>query len=228
MGCLMYSMESKGETHTPNLVEVSPSAVFIPTGFDDNDNSVQVVIEGFFPNTCYKIAPAFIDKSRIDLGKIHIIPRAYFYKGACLQAMIRYEQTIDLGILSARHYDIAIADETVSHSLFVKHAANSGPDDYLYAPVQEAKMISLRKPSLKLKGNFPNTCFSIDPKDTMIDVTNQVVVILPIAQYDGTRGCIEMLKPFDITVPIEKKLDGRYLIHIRSLEGQSKNLIENF
>ena len=40
----------------PEIVNIPLNKVYVPVGFDDNDR-VQIVVEGDFPNTCYKIGP---------------------------------------------------------------------------------------------------------------------------------------------------------------------------
>ena len=84
----------------PEVVNLIPDEIFIPPGFDNNDHA-QVVVSGVFMNSCYKVAPP---KSRVDFSrnKIIIENQVYYYPGGwCLQVLVPYSQTIELGVLEA-------------------------------------------------------------------------------------------------------------------------------
>ncbi|MBI3018746.1 MAG: hypothetical protein HYY61_02495 [Deltaproteobacteria bacterium] len=209
----------------PRLLEVGVSDVFVPQGFDDNDNS-QVVVEGYFPNTCYKLGPVKIEKEE---NRIKITPQAYFYHGPCLQVMVHYTQEINLGILKAGKYKLDIPSDCPegTPTLFVAHSTNPGPDDYLYAPIESARVLSKETPTVRLHGVFSNSCMSLDRVAVHLE-SNRVVAILPIAKFENTELCLNVLKPFHKDVRIEEPLNGRTLLHIRSLNGNAVNVIEDF
>lgn len=226
------------DSHRPALVEAPVSTVYAPGGFDDNDN-IQVVIEGIFPNTCYKSGPS---KVSIAGERIQIAQMAYYYDGHCFQMMVPYEKVIDIGILKAQNYSVFVADE-VSPSAFlpVKEAKNDKTDDHLYAPVKKAELVSKNPYVLELIGIFPNRMMQIDHVIVNRPL-NHVIDVLPIAKVDETRrsgigsaggSLAEAPVPFTHTVDLSDiqagiQESGRFLIHIRSLNGQSVNLIEDF
>ncbi len=226
------------DSHRPALVEASVSTVYAPGGFDDNDN-IQVVIEGIFPNTCYKSGPS---KVFVAGERIQIVQQAYYYDGHCFQMMVPYERVIDIGILKAQNYSIFVADE-VSPSAFlpVKEAKNDKTDDYLYAPVKKAELVSKNPYILQLMGIFPNETMQIDHV-VVNQPLNHVIDVLPIATVDETKRSGNDSTSSDSAqtpVPFTHAVDlsgiqagiqesGRFLIHIRSLNGQSVNLIEDF
>lgn len=215
----------------PRLVDAGVSDVFVPQGFDDNDPNIQVIVEGYFPNTCYKLAPARVEKKE---DRIKIVPQAYFYHGPCLQVMVHYAQEIDLksflGPLKAGKYTLDIPSdcpETPHPILPIAHSNNAGPDDYLYAPIESARVISKQSPTVRLQGVFSNSCMSLD-RVMVHSESNRVVAILPIAKYENNGVCLDALKPFYKDVKIEEPLKGRTLLHIRALNGNAVNVIEDF
>ncbi len=79
--------------------------IYVPSGFDSNDH-VQIVGEGMFRNTCYRPAPSSVRV--VEATKtIYIGPIAYEYAGLCLQVVLPFERTIDVGILKAGLWKIA-------------------------------------------------------------------------------------------------------------------------
>ncbi len=213
------------EREAPRLVEIGVSDVFIPQGFDDNDNA-QVVVEGYFPNTCYKIGPVKVEKRE---NKIKITPQAYFYHGTCLQVMVHYVQEINLGLLKFGKYILDIPSDYPERTriLSIAQSTNPGPDDYLYAPIESARVLSKETPTVRLQGVFSNSCMSLD-RVMVHPEPGRVVAVLPIAKYDNSGVCAEVLKPFHKDIRIEAPLTGRTLLHVRSLNGSAVNVIEDF
>ncbi|MBI2646196.1 MAG: hypothetical protein HYW85_04075 [Deltaproteobacteria bacterium] len=225
LGLFCSSFGFATEPQAPRLLEVGVSDVFVPQGFDDNDNA-QVVVEGIFPTTCYKLGPVKVD---INEDTIKITPQAYFYHGPCLQVMVPYKQEINLGILKAGTYKLNILPDCPEnrHTLSIAHSTNSGPDDYLYAPIESARVVSKERPTVRLHGVFSNSCMSLDRVVTHSE-SNRVVAILPIAKYENNGACLDVLTPFHKDVQIKDPLKGRTLLHVRSLNGTAVNVIEDF
>ena len=222
----LWSLQAQAqELKVPRLLEVGVSDVFIPQGFDDNDNA-QVIVEGYFSNTCYKLGPIKVEYRQ---DRIKITPQAYFYHGPCLQVMVHYVQEINLGILKAGNYvlDIPSNGSKEMHSLSIVPSTNIGPDDYLYAPIESAQVLSKETPTVRLQGVFSNSCMSLD-RVIVRPESGHVVALLPIAKYEKDGPCLDALIPFHKDVQIEEPLKGRTLLHIRSLNGHAVNLIEDF
>ena len=215
----------------PVLVNQSPENVFIPQDFDNNDNS-QVVIDGTFASTCYKTAPTEYVVNP-DTKVITVRNRAYFYFSSwCAFMMVPYYQTVNLGILPEGRYEVKAEDEQGAAKpagiLPVFYSKTVGPDDYLYAPVNEAILMD-KKPNAKrtvlLRGAFTSTCMTL--KEVKVVYRGNVVEILPVAQM-AEGSCLDKMVPFSKSVTIEQDLKGKNLLHVRSLSGQSINNVVNF
>ena len=226
LGLFWSSFGFATEPQAPRLLEVGVSDVFVPQGFDDNDPNVQVIVEGYFPNTCYKLGPIKVEQKE---DRIKITPQAYFYHAPCLQVMVHYTQEINLGILKAGKYTLDIPSDRpeTTPMLPIAHAENQGPDDYIYAPIESARVVSKERPMVRLHGVFSNSCMSLDRVVTHSE-SNRVVAILPIAKYENNGACLDVLTPFHKDVQIKDPLKGRTLLHVRSLNGNAVNVIEAF
>lgn len=220
------------EPGRPQLVDAPISAVYAPSGFDDNDN-VQIVIEGAFPNSCYWAGPV---KVAIQGKRIEVKHEAHFVDGHCYDMVSLYMKVVDVGILKADHYEIYLSEGGAPSALLpVKKAKpqnkNDEPgtmDDYLYVPVKKAAIVSRNPHLLRLEGVFPSGAMQVD-RVMISPPVNQVIDILPIAKVDETKEKnqglpVSFIQQVDLS---SIKVSGRFLIHIRSLNGMSVNLIED-
>ncbi len=214
--------------NSPELKEIGVSDVYIPVGFDDNDN-VEVVIEGIFNNTGYKKGPITIETDEMN-KKIRLRPHAYVSK-AGFQVIVPFEYVVPLGVLKSGEYSLEIGNAKKSTSKLIVDPLDEkkrklGPDNFLYAPIKSIEKLSDAPLVLRLKGAFTNSCMSIDHVEVRPS-QNQVLAILPIAKYEKWKVCTLAINPFSVDVSVEEKLKGRYLFHVRSLNGASVNLIED-
>ncbi|MCB0419004.1 MAG: hypothetical protein KDD39_15265, partial [Bdellovibrionales bacterium] len=114
-------------------VSVPVNEVFVPVGFDDNDR-VEVVLDGYLPDTCHKLADV---KVTIDENShtMTLDQKAKRVLGACADVTVPFSNVLSLGALEAGTYKIKLADAEESQPLKVTKAPVETPDDFLYAPV---------------------------------------------------------------------------------------------
>jgi hypothetical protein len=205
----------------PKLVEGQFLTGYIPDGFDSNDK-VQVTSEGYFPNTCYRVASY---ESKVDKSTktISIKPLAYKYNAMCLQMLVPYYQVIDVGILEAGSYTVKDASsEKTLGNLNVKIATSSSPDDFLYAPVAQARIENRTDGKyVAINGEFTNSC--IEFKQMKVDVQKNVIVVLPITEAADRLDCKDGKFPYAQAIKLEGAFSGRYLLHVRTLNGNAVN-----
>lgn len=216
----------------PEVFPSAPTGVYAPQGFDTNDN-VEIFFEGEFSNACYKVGLTFhtVDEEN---KKIYITDTSHYFGDAfCAAVMVPYQKGINTGLLSSGEYRVFFKHSRgnfVEQAYFpVRKATNTQPDDYLYAPVKSAQYYPGKQNQaglLKLRGTFNNSCMKIDQVKVVQHPDSNVVDILPIAimdrgdcqtDYDG--------KAFEHDVDLSTLDRGRFLLHIRSLNGQSVNEI---
>lgn len=83
----------EGDTHEKTITIAD---VYIPSGFDSSSDAF-VVVNGWFPNSCYKIKNVVVDPKENAI--IEISTRATVTEGLCLMVMIPFHKEIQLGKL---------------------------------------------------------------------------------------------------------------------------------
>ncbi len=210
----------------PQRVAIHSKHFFMPPGFDDNDNA-QLILHGMLPNTCYKAAQAKVEIDETQ-KRIVITPQAFFYPGCwCLQVLVPFTQTVDLGVLQLGDYTVVELDERgtglTRGVLPVAPARSGAPDDFLYAPIKAARFDRTAQ-TLILSGQL-SSCMRLKEVKVLARVPN-LIEVLPIVEEDGSGNCSGASKDFEQGVSLPALETGTTLIHIRSLNGQSINLIE--
>lgn len=219
-----------GAGNDPEEITAPVERIFIPLGFDDNDN-VEVVIHGNFPDTCHTVGRA---EAKVDIESRRILVSAtsYRYPGKiCLQTITPFIQTVSLGLIPSGGYEVVYAgDEQVQRSLSVAKRKTESADDYLYASVENA-IVEVNpetgKQTLQLSGHFPH--FFVGCM-VMSDVRSQlapsdVLVVQPIAEIVDNDACAEQPadRSFSVSVGLKEPFSGEGLLHVRTLNGNSIN-----
>ncbi len=221
----MLSAKTQAQTLLPGLVEIPLTKAYIPMGFDSNDR-IQFVVEGSLPDTCYRLGPTEIQYDETT-KKVAVQQRAYLYRNQnCMQVLIPFNKTIELGLLKDGNYKITDGKSgEYLGTLPVASAApnDEGPDDYFYAIVEDAHLgVTEGQRGVVIRGLLPSACWKIKEMKVLVESEN-VITILPIMEY-AARDCAPITIPLLTTVSLPANLKkGRYLIQVRSLNGQSVN-----
>ncbi|MFL5815044.1 MAG: hypothetical protein ACJ763_15820 [Bdellovibrionia bacterium] len=215
----------------PKLISIQSDYIFAPPGFDNNDNA-QIVISGLLPSTCYKtVQPAV----RVDHSshRIYISAMAYVYTGCfCLAVMTPFSHTVDLGVMSAGAYQIFEVNgdgkNTPRGALPIATTRTAQPDENLYAPVKSAIVEKNGNQAVvHLSGVFSSDCIDLQRVVTL-HRASRIIEILPLATQKPGVPCTPHNRPFEARVAVGAAEAGENLIHIRSMNGNSVNLVEEF
>ncbi len=222
LGFMSFSL--RGDTF--KIVDIRANALFAPVGFDDNDEVV-VVLDCYLPSTCYRLVKPFVNADSTS-GKITISARARKFEGICADVTVPFTQEVSLGQLNEGKFRVATKDGKLSADIEIKKGQNPGPDDYLYAPVEFAHVTypgGLRWSAI-LEGRFTNSCLKIE--ETKVFLTGKTIQVLPIMRLQTEREAGYACRPEErsfrtaVELPLLKD-EGRYLLHVRSLKGDSIN-----
>jgi hypothetical protein len=233
LGLNVAVMASAQNQQAPNPIEVPAEIekIFIPQGFDDNDN-VEVVLHGNFPNTCYQVGNT---EAKVDAETrtVTVTATSFKYPGTfCIQSITPWIQSVKLGLIPEGDYQVVYGkDPTVRSSLEVTRRKTESPDDYLYATVENAYVdvnAETGKQALKLQGHFPYFfigCMVL--KDVRV-LKNQsdVMVVQPIAEIvEDEDVCATQPddRGFEYTSGLAEPFKGEGLLHVRTLHGNSLN-----
>ncbi len=206
-------------------VDVSTQFLFVPKGFDTNDQT-EVVLDGFLPSACYKVLPPVVKFD--DAQKVfQITPRAFRFDGmVCGQYQVPYTVTAKLGVVPAGEYTV-IADGAERKTLGVTRSTTPGPDDFLYAAVDQVQVnvdISQQSAVARISGHFTNSCMKWQ-ESRLLD-QGETIVLLPIVSMEEGADCHAVDAPYpDVEVVLPWRGPGRYLLHTRSLSGVAVNTV---
>jgi hypothetical protein len=195
--------------------------IYVPGGFDNND-VVQIVGEGIFRNTCFRPGPAnaVLDQKNFT---ITLYATEYEYSGICMQMILPFERTLDVGILKDGTYKVFQNGELMD-TFKVSKAGSFQPDDHLYAPITQAFFRQEGNVSkVLLSGEFSTDCLKIDRIQTAVE--KKVLVIQPITSMEEREKCKPGKFPFNAVASIENIPQGRYLLHVRSMNAKAVNNI---
>lgn len=217
---------------TPTIINANVSQVFVPNGFDDNDN-VEVIVHGHFKNSCYRVGSIYgtVDN---ETREVHIHAKAFLYQGdTCIEMAVPFTQSVKLGMLPAGNYTVKGGANDVN--LTVSHSTSTSPDDYLYAPVEQVEIErtteSFSVVNLKVKGTFPllaEGCMRLKEVRAFTSPDN-VLVVLPISEIVTGEDCSNhtsaFQRSFEHAQPLNINLADEVLVHVRVLNGQSLNRV---
>lgn len=236
LGFLSVGFSAIAFADGPQLVPAPVEKVFVPQGFDDNDN-VEVIMHGHFPDSCYKTGPATVTED-IEAKQIKITVSSYRYSDTnCMKMIVPFIQSVKLGTLPTAQYKVIVSAknrlEPSDLSVGVRNAET--PDDYLYAPVEDAYIDvddARTEHYLVLMGSYPHTfvgCVMLDEVRTNL-TDDGIFVVQPIMKfYETSEECkARGWKPrFNYREKISSALTaGDKLLHVRVLNGNSFNKLE--
>lgn len=228
---MMHGVALANESKTtPREIPSPVTKIFIPEGFDDNDN-VEVILKGEFPNSCYHVGRTGI---KVDQAKmlITVWATAYQYAGSeeCLEVITPFIQEVSAGILKKGDYKVVFQyDNDIAADLKVVARTTESPEDYLYAPVVNARLNidANGKQSLTLEGNYPYMfvgCMRM--REVRATLSNSdVLVVQPITEIVNNDECFTQPsdKAFSVTTGLSQPFMKEGLIHVRVLNGDAIN-----
>lgn len=219
---------------TPVLVQSPLENVYAPLGFDDNDNT-EVVIHGHFTNSCMKVGPVSASVNA-STREVRISAQSYRYDDPLCEReemWTPFTQSVSLGVLQKGKYTVRVEgrpDLGVT-TLDVGAHLSPNPDEHLYAPVEYVELIednANQTQKLQIRGEFPrvgNGCLVLD-EVRVEKASNHSIVVLPIARLvNGVSACEDISRQIDEVVSLPEYYKGRYLIHVRVLNGMSLNKV---
>ncbi len=216
----------------PEVFSSAPNGVYVPQGFDSNDN-VEIFFEGEFANACHKVGMTThtVDE---ESKSIYITDMAYYFgESLCAMMIVPYQKGVNAGILQEGDWKVYFRHSrgnfVESGYVPVHTAATTRPDDHLYAPVEKTHFkngTDGASAKLELSGRFFNTCMRMDQVKVFQRPESNVVEILPIAIMDR-GGCEELPEgvEFNHVVKMNDLRPGRFLLHTRANNGRSVNEI---
>lgn len=212
---------------TPEEILVPIDDIYVPTGFDSNDNS-EVIISGYLPNLCHK-APAA--KTEIVGNTINIKLTALKYHSSnpmCPEVVVPFLETVKMGLLDKGDYKILVNGKSPfqkTSKISIAESTSSAIDEYVYAGVEYVEKEEGSK-TVALKGYNPSDCLVLDEVKFISNKSNTYSV-LPIMKQ-VRDFCPMKMQAFSYDVEVPSTLNKeKVLLHVRGMDGNSVNTLFN-
>jgi hypothetical protein len=204
------------------LQEMSIHHVYIPMGYDDNDQ-IELSVSGSLPGLCYS-APR-IEATR-EGNTVFIKAKAFFKPGSCDIFPIAFFEKISLPPAPAGEYNIAFHSQGIKQekTLIVAKAENQRIDNFVYAPIDRLYEDEESR-EIVLVGEMNIDCMVFD-KMELISNGMDAVSLLPVMKKIK-NDCVEVKEKLIIRyeLPYFPELKRGILVHVRAMNGNSINML---
>ncbi len=212
-----------------NKKEITLENLYIPpVGYDNNDR-VEVVLTGKIPSLCYELGKTsiFFDNVKKVFTISQSVKNRELIHCENNEIVLEFQKTISLGQLETGKYKI-VSGDLEKNFLIKKATISSAVDDELYAPLSSAFILDListeQTPRVILGGKLDQSCLSFNQSDVELKYYDDVIVLLPRMILKDIP-CFNQQKVLQAVIPLQKMAKGKYLIHIRTMSGQSINKV---
>lgn len=214
----------------PQIVTSPVDHLFVPEGFDNNDN-VEVIVTGKFPNPCYI-------KNKVDVDvkdeKIFITVTALKKDDEalliCEPMVVPFKEEVTIGNLQGGDYEVIVNDKTEfekKDTLKVAVSSSSSVDEHLYPMVEyiELGFTGGLSGDALLVAKSPSDCLAFD-KVEYLSNKKDTISIMPIMKKISAN-CNEKTKRIQIPVKFNAHSvkNKEVLLFVRSIDGKSVNTI---
>ncbi len=212
-------------------VIISPvDHLFVPKGFDNNDN-VEVVVTGKFPNPCFmrNKVDVVVKDEKISIT-VTAIKRQDDTSALCEPMTVPFTEEVLIGNLQGGDYQIVVNEGsryTQKDTLNVAVSRSESVDDYLYPIVEYVELGftgGLGGDAL-LYAKTPSDCVVFDHVE-YISNNKDTISVLPVMKKTGTV-CNEKLTRIEIPIRFNVRSvpHSDVLLYVRSIEGKSVNAL---
>lgn len=204
----------------PIIVKAPVDHLFVPTGFDNNDN-VELFVSGEFASSCYsrnKVDVKFND-DMIDVTVTALLNNDP--EKNCEELKVPYMENVTLGSLQAGNYKVRVNNK-LTDKLAIKEARSSSVDDYIYAPVDyiELGFTGGINGEVMLVGRS-SECITFDRVE-MISNNKDTLSVLPIMKV-VSKNCANERTNFSIPVKFQPRAfaNKNILLYVKTMDGKS-------
>lgn len=223
VGALLMSQNLLAQS--PLVVDAPVDQLFIPEGFDNNDN-VEIVVTGKFPNVCFSRNKVEVDVKgdTIKIDVTSLSKETNFRK--CDEIKVPFHENITIGSLQAGEYKIVVnqgSEYELKGKINVALSSSNSVDDHLYAQVDYVDLGFTGGTSGEavLVGSAVSTCLELD-KVEYISNKNDTFSVLPVMKK-VSNNCPDKKKRIEIPIKFDlnKLKSSKAMLFVRSIEGKS-------
>lgn len=214
----------------PKVVEAPIDHVFVPQGFDNNDH-VELIITGTFPNPCYT-RNKFEVKVVNNLIKVAVtsISMDDPTHTKCGPLKIPFNEVINIGNLKSGNYKIIVNQGGVAektNSLMIGKASSRSIDENIYAMVDyvETGFTGGASGDAVLIAQSPSPCLVLDRVEYLSNEKDTLSVLPIMKKISSDCPAIRQRLSIPIKFDVKKFKFDQLLIFVRTIEGRSVNTI---
>jgi hypothetical protein len=210
---------------TPIEAMVPVDHIYVPEGFDSNDNS-EVVVTGFLPNMCHKSPSADIEVKGND---INIKVTSLYYHESnpfCPEMIVPFTKSVPLGVMDKGNYNILVNGKSPwakKAKIGIAESTSNSVDEFQYAYVEYVQKEEGSR-IVTLRGYNPSDCFVLDKIDYVSNKKDTLSVLPKMKQI--REFCPMKMVPFSYDFEVPSELAAKkILLHVRTMDGSSVNSI---
>lgn len=210
---------------TPVEILIPVEHIYVPKGFDSNDNT-EVVVSGYLPNLCHK-APKSVVTVKGSTIDIKIMALKYETSNPfCPEVLVPFVEPVNVGLLNKGLYDIVVNGESIykkEAKINIDESTSNAVDDHIYANVDYVEKTEGSR-TVTLVGYNPSDCFILDEVNSVSNDVDTLAVLPKMKQISDF--CPMKMIPFkyEMEVPSTLKMD-KILLHVRAMDGKSVNTL---
>ncbi|MFN8370963.1 MAG: hypothetical protein U0T83_10120 [Bacteriovoracaceae bacterium] len=210
---------------TPVETLIPVENIYVPNGFDSNDN-VELVVEGYLPNLCHKSPSTEV---KVIKDTINVTVKALQYHSSdyfCPPMIVPFIQPVSIGVLNKGLYKIIVNGKSIfekKSNINVAENTSEAVDDFVYAKTSYVEVKAGSNKAI-LNGMNPSDCYVIDEIKTIsngVDTYSVLPIMKKVRDFCPLK-LVEFKEEFNI--PTELKRD-KILLHVRSMDGKSVNTL---
>lgn len=207
----------------PIVVNAPVDHLFVPNGFDNNDN-VEVVVTGNFPNTCYSRnkVDVVVKDENINVTVTSLV-NGHEQKDVCDDKIeIPFMENVTIGNLQAGNYKINVNNK-LQENLNVEIASSRSVDSHLYALINyiELGFTGGLSGDAVLVGRIQESCLNLDSVEYLSN-GKDTLSILPIMKKVSDE-CTGERKYLEVPVKFKPRAfsSDKVLLFVRTMDGKS-------
>jgi len=210
----------------PEIITAPVDHLYIPEGFDNND-SVEVVVTGTFPNACYSrnIVEVTYNDALIDIHVTAIVPEK---TRKCTDMIVPFKEVVALGTLQGGEYSIRVnyrSPVELSDTMKIQEATSNSVDEHIYADVDRVEKVAGN--DYVLHGWRYSNCIEFG-KVEVISNKKDTFSVLPVMKQVSDFCPMKMMPiSFPVKLNASELKMNKPLVHVRTMDGKSFNSILN-
>jgi hypothetical protein len=212
----------------PQVIISPVDHLYVPEGFDSND-SVELVVSGTFPNTCYRrndVEVKVVDEV-VEIKVTALAPDSSLKGGrSCPDLNVPFKEVISVGNLQGGKYSIVVnrgSKYELTHSLKVMESSSSAIDDHVYAAIDWVE--SKGNGEYALHGWKYSNCYELDQVQIVSNKSDTFSVLPIMKQLSDSCPMKGMPIVYPVKLDFSSLKTKKPLIHIRTMDGKSVNSI---